>query len=453
RVRHWFRDGPLRRMFKNAGILLGGKTMAGLLELAAFAITARALEPASFGILIVILTYARLIAGLTKFQSWQAVIRYGAGCLEQDRRDDFQGLIKFTALLDVGSAIVGAAIVLAAAPLAGQWLGWDADTLPLAMLGSLLVLFTISATPTGILRLFDRFDLLAAQSTVTPTLRLLGSAMAYVLDAGLAGFVVAWIASGIAGRLALVVLGWRELARQGLIAGMTWSLRRLVKPHPGLWRFVWSANLSVTLNMVTERARPLIVSWILGPAAVALFEVARRFADAIIKPARHLGQSIYPELARLASQGAGKPLRKLVLRGAAVAGGGALVAFVIIAIVGQDLIGLIVGASYTGAYHLMVLLALASAISVAVFPIGPVMFTTGRAHILLLLTFILSTLYFGLLVMLLGQMGLIGAGIAGVARAATVLVALAVIMRRLPAFLEARRDGPNADSINSNPRA
>jgi O-antigen/teichoic acid export membrane protein len=442
RLRRWFRDGPLRRVYRNAGILLGGKTMAGLMELAAFALAARALGPGPFGILIMVMAYAQLIAGLAKFQSWQAVIHYGARCLEQGRRADFQSLVKFTALLDFGSAAAGALIAAAAAPLAGYWIGWDARTVTLAMFASLLVLTTISATPNGILRLFDRFDLLAGQSAVTPALRLIGTVAAFSFGADLTVFVVIWFASGIIGRLTLATLAWRELARQGFTHDMTWSLRRLVKPHPGLWRFVWSSNLSLSITTVVDRAPPLVIGWVLGPAAVGLFEVARRFAVVIVKPVSHLGQTIYPELAKLSSRDDPKAIRKLVLRASAVAGGVALIAFAAIAAAGPYLIGWTVGAAYADAYGLLVLLALTSTISVFAFPMGPVMYATGRPHIVLRVIVAISVFYFSLLAILLWQVGLIGAGIAAVARASANLTLQSLIARRL---LSKRQKGPAAE--------
>ncbi len=258
RLRRWFRDGLLRRVFKNAGILLNGKALAGLFGLGALAVTARALGPELFGTLVLVQTYVLFVGGLAKFQSWQAVIHYGAQCLDEDRVEDLQGLIKLTMLLDLGSAVLGMGVAAAAASTVGPWLGWGPEVVPLAMLYSVMILFTITATPTGILRLFDRFDLLAAQSAVTPALRLIGAGGAYLSGAGLGAFIIVWLVSGVAGRLALVALGWREFARQGLMHGMNFSLRRLVKPHPRLWRFVWSTNLNMSLYVISDRGRTLL---------------------------------------------------------------------------------------------------------------------------------------------------------------------------------------------------
>ena len=430
RLRQWFQDGLLRRVFRNASILLSGKTLAGLLSLGALAVTARALGPELFGILILIENYMRLVTGLAKFQSWQAVIHFGAHCLEQDRRRDLQGLIRFTTLLDVASAVLGTGVAVAVAPIVGPWLGWGPEVVPLAMLYSVMILFTLNATPTGILRLFDRFDLLATQSVVTPALRLVGVCGAYLADAGLGAFLLVWLVSGVVGRLVLLGIAWREFSRQGLMAGMSLSLRRLVKPHPGLWRFVWSTNFSTSLNVLSNRGRTLAVGWVLDPAAAGLFAVAREFADIIHKPVMHLGHVIYPDLAKLSAQDGLKSFRRLMVQSGLVAGTAVTLVLAVLIGLGKPILALTVGDAYLGAYGVFVLLALASAIRVFAFPLRPALVAAGRPHVLLRVQLVLAVLFFALLLALLWRIGLIGAGIAAIAVVVAEFGVLTIIVRR-----------------------
>ena len=71
-----------------------------------------------------------------------------------------------------------AAVGVIAAPLIGPYVGWDADVVTYAQIFSLQILVAVLATPIGILRLFDRFDLLAGQAVITPLLRLVGVGVA-----------------------------------------------------------------------------------------------------------------------------------------------------------------------------------------------------------------------------------------------------------------------------------
>lgn len=430
-LRRWFKDGFLRRTFLNAGVLLSGKTLAGLFALAYLALTARALGPETFGVLVLIHTYVEVASGITKFQSWQAVIRYGAACLQREARGDFQGLIKFSTSLDLGAALLGAAGAAAVAPLIGPFLGWSEDVVPMAMVYSVLILFTLTATPTGVLRLFDRFDLLAGQAAVTPGLRLVGAGIAYLGGAGLWGFLLVWLTSGIVGRLVLLGMGWWELHRRGLTSGMSLSLGGLTKPHPGIWRFVWATNLHTSLGLVGKPVATLAVGWILGPAGAGLFRIAQEFSGVLAKPVGLLKQTIYPELAKLAAQDGLRRLGRLVLRSGLIAGAGATVVLLAFLLFGREVLRLTVGDAYLDAYGVLLLLVLAEAIAVFGFALFPAMYAIGRPGIPLQVGAVTTFVYFALLLFLLTKMDLIGAGLAGLAGSLLTFLAMTAITLRL----------------------
>ena len=148
-LQHWFTMGPLRLIFKNAGILLTGKSIAGLCNLGSLALAARALGPEVFGTLILIHTIVRLVIGISKFQSWQAVIRYGAVSLAAQRQQDFHKLVVFTVLLDAASALLGATVAILVASIIAPYFGWNDDVTSMAMLYGIVVLFSVTATPVG----------------------------------------------------------------------------------------------------------------------------------------------------------------------------------------------------------------------------------------------------------------------------------------------------------------
>ncbi len=88
----WFKDEGFRLLFKNAGTLLSGNMIAWILGLITFAITARILGPTQFGIFVLITTYVTIVDKILNFQSWQALIKYGAEVLEKKNNDSFKSI-------------------------------------------------------------------------------------------------------------------------------------------------------------------------------------------------------------------------------------------------------------------------------------------------------------------------------------------------------------------------
>ena len=427
----WFSDLIFRRVFKNAGFLLSGKVATGVFGLAYLGLAARGLGIEQFGILVLVQTYVQVITGLTTFHSWQAVIRYGAISVETDDTAGFQQLISFTTVLDVSGVVLGAVLAWFAVPFVGPVLGWSEDVIAYAQPYSLLILFTIIATPTGLLRLYDRFDILAWQVMVTPGMRLIGVIAAVVTDAPLWGYLLAWFVAGVVGGLTLLGLGWREGVKQGRLNGMRWSLRGVTTTHDKIWSFCLASNFHSSLQLVTGHMSTLLVGAVATPAAAGLFKVAREVATALTKPAELLTQSIYPEFARLGSTGEWSAFGGLIHRAATLAGSAGLTVLIIMALFGKPILGLVFGADFSAAYGALVLLVAAAVITISGFSFDPALYAMGRPSVPLRVNaVVVLCVYVPLLVLLTQRFGPIGAGMAMLASASLIVTTMGYWARR-----------------------
>lgn len=424
--RGWFSDRLLRRLFGNASWLLGGKSLNAVFGLAALAIGARALGVETFGVLVLIHSFTQAVGEIAKFQSWQAVIRYGTPALQSGNRGDFQRLLRFTVMLDGISAVLGMVLSVVLAWALASYFGWPEAVVPAAMLYVTSVLFMVTATPTGVLRLVDRFDVLAGQSTIGAFIRMAGGALVWALGGGLEWFLVAWYAGTAVAGIYLIGAGWQELRRRGHLDGWAWRGGGLTAGFPGIWGFVWTTNLNTTLELAFTHMGTLAVGWILGPAEAALFRIARQFADAIAKPAKLLIPAIYPELARLAAGNEFGTMRNLIQRSALLAGGLGTAMLGLVWLLGEPLLRLTVGPEFTAAYPVMIWLVAGSVISIWAFPLEPLLISTGHAGTALKVRVWSTALYVPLLLWLLDRMGLLGAGIAALAASLFILLALLV---------------------------
>src|SRR3546814_8836089 len=65
-------------------------------------------------------------------------------------------------------------------------MGWQ------AWIFCMVMMITIRSSPTGVLRLFDRFDTGAFAETMIPVGRMIGAALAWMLMPNVTGFLIAW---------------------------------------------------------------------------------------------------------------------------------------------------------------------------------------------------------------------------------------------------------------------
>lgn len=422
-------DTLFRRLARNTGWLIGGKAANAVLSLAVLAVAARALGPDGLGRLVLLHALVQLVAELVKFQSWQGVVRYGAAALEAGRHDRLASLVGFTLLLDAASAAMGVLVLVAAGPLLARWLDWPPELAAVLPYYGTAVVFLVAGTATGLLRLFDRFDLLAAQSAVGNAVRLTGAGLAWALGGGLEAFALAWwLAAAAAGVMPFLpaarLLGCRGRPR------LVWP-RGLRTDDPGILRFFLLTSANSIIALAPSHLATLVVGDLLGPAAAGLFRVAKQIADAAAKPVEFLSQAAFPEAARLSARDQPARLRRMLGRLVLVAGGWAVAAATLLGGAGEILLRLVAGDPFAAAAPVLAALAVAAGLVMAAAPLEPVLIAMGRAGTVVALKGGAAVLHVGLLVVLARQAGLAGVGLAAILAAGLSLTLLGISALRL----------------------
>lgn len=425
-MRHWFRDKHFKSLLKNSGYLAASKAVAAVAALATLAFAGRALGVAMLGMLILIHSYARALSGLSKFQSWQLIVRYGGQVLSAGQVDEFKTSTGFAFALDVISGVAGMAVAILLLPLIGGWFGIGDDYLMLAMLYCLLLPTMAAATPVGVLRSLDRFDLLSWQGTAAPIARAVLAGWAWATGAGLDTFVAIWFVTELGGQLLLWFFAWRELRRRGMLTG----IRPTLKPDSlaGAWRFAIHVNLTGSLVTAWGPIARLVIGGLVGPAGAAIYRIAASLADAAQRPADLLAKAYFPEVVRM-DLATRKPW-KLMLRGTALATAFGLVAVAVLVVGGRWLIDAIFGADFLPAYPVLLVLIIAPLIGMISFPVPPMLYALDRPDAPLKARLVGTILYFIVVAPLCWRLGVTGAAIAFVLANVVTVAILTVQLRR-----------------------
>ena len=435
-MRGWLRDETLRRVARNTGLLGSGKVVGAIIHLAGLALTARLLGPLPFGILMLTRSFAQGVSGIAKFQSWQALIRYGAPALRLKERARFADLFAFTIVLDLATGLVAAAAGVLLVPLVGGWFGLEADDLATAQLYCLAIPLMTAASPTGLLRLFDRFDHLSVQSVVTPVVRMVGLGLAWLWGAPFWAVLVAWLVSDLIGDSYLWLAAWRESRRQRVFEGVRPSPRRGFGAHRGIGGFIASTNVSGTLESFWGPVSNLLVGSLLGPAAAGSYRVAQTVIDAVGKPSELATRSFYPEIAKIDHVTDRARFWTLVRRGSAVSGLFGCGVAAILALAGPITIQLVLGPDYASAGTLLRIMALSIIPALLVFPLEAALLALGLAGRVLIARAVAAVGAVAVLFLLVDLVGLPGAGwaiVAGTALMGLTMLAFVALHGRKPA--------------------
>ncbi|ANI77130.1 lipopolysaccharide biosynthesis protein [Sphingobium sp. EP60837] len=417
------------RILANTGWLLGGKGVGAVLSLAYLAIVTRTLGVADFGRFALILSAATIVKTLVSFESWQIVVRYGQPHLMSANHDALNRVLRFCILIDLASAAAGgviAAIILVAfGPMmelssAMAWQTW---------FFCMVMLITIRSSPTGVLRLFDRFDSAAAAETMIPIGRMIGAAIAWALMPNITGYLIAW---GVAELLCAAVY-WSLALKVGGNKLGDWRTGRAMEArleNPGIVTFLTATNIQTTLVSTGQQLAVVVVGLFAGPAGAGLYRLANQLAQALTKISGLLSRSIFVELSRTHSSHGTDELRTLFRRTNRLAYVAGAVIIALILTVGHPLLGLIAGKPFLPAYPLLLLLGIAACIDLLGVSYRPLLMATDRSALSLRITLITTLLLLTLQAVLLSIHGTIGAASANVIASAAGFIMMGLASRK-----------------------
>lgn len=380
-----------RRVAENAGLLVGAKAIGVVMGIATLIITERALDnQIAFGTIIFLHAYMLFFAEVATFQSWQSVIRFGSDDLAAKNPNGLGGLIKFCAKIDILSALFayGSAVLLfglyvalvkAYPALAPNSDGFNIETLePLVIAYSTVVLFQVTGTPIGVLRLFDKFRGLAFAALIMPLLRLSGAIFASLMGWGMIGFLCVWWFASVAGYLFKIALSLYEIYWRNLLSYIWKSKEKFTHPRAGLWGFVWKSNIDSTLAAGVSHLPALLVMAVFGPAFVAIYRIAEELAKLLSEGVKLIDQAIYPELARIISDGRGNQILKLVTKASLFSLLIGLALSLLTYLVGPFIMDSALGEEYRASVPLAVILVFGAALYAAVAPLFPVFYAANK---------------------------------------------------------------------------
>ncbi|WP_379554347.1 lipopolysaccharide biosynthesis protein [Qipengyuania sp. DGS5-3] len=387
----------MTRLFQNIGWLLTGRGFNAVLSLVYLALATRTLGLDGFGYFAIIIALGQTVTGLANFQTWQFVVRWGAG---KDGPGEVTGFAIALDMLSVAMGTVFAAILVATAQL---WLPLPDELLWLTFGYCIISLISIRTTPTGLLRLRFKYGKATAAEAVQPTIRAAGAILAWLFMPTVAGFILAWAAAEVAVAAAL----WVVAAREERIDLSQISLRNIPRDHKDAWRFVWSTNMTGSLNIAGKQMMILLVGAIGGEAFAGGFRVASQLGQALVQLAQTVSKAIFPELVH-AEDNAHQMARRMA--NIALIGGVLAVLFAIF--FGRWGLVAIAGPEFRVVYWAMVILAIAGAVELVGASLESLLVSAGRAGTAFLVRAAPTLLALGLLDVAMGWNGLKGAAFA-----------------------------------------
>lgn len=401
------------RLSRNLSWTFSAQILVSVIAVATLFITARALGPAGLGILALVESYVRLVDLVLRLEPWQAVIRYGVRLQEADDRDAFARLIKLSIMVDAAGGVLAGLVCILLASLAAPLFGLPAEEGPrYVYLVAAGIFFSFRPTATAVLRIFDRFDLLARVDVAAALIRLALSLLAWQAGLGIWAFLAILLVQSLLDGLVAFVLALRLLHAQGVrgVAAADW--RVALAENPGFLRFLWNSNVNVILRQSVNRLDVLAVGALLDLRAVGFYQLGKRVMNRANKLAAPLRQVVFPELSRLWAKGRyGRFNRLVLLMSLALLSVQLLIALPILWHM-EAVIRILFGPEFAGAGAVMSILLVSTIVFASGVILNPALLAMGRDRLLVRATTVATAIFALSFVPLVRGYGVEGAAIA-----------------------------------------
>lgn len=384
------------RLSRNLTWTVSAQLVVSLIAVATLFITARALGPAGLGILALVEAYVRIVDLVLRLEPSQAVIRYGVRMQEQDDRAAFARLIKLSIAIDAGGSLLAGLVCILLATLAARLTGLPAEDGPhYVYLVALGLFFSFRPTGIAVLRLFDRFDLLARADVAAAAIRLALTVVAWQAGLGIWAFMAILLVQSLLDGLLAFALAMKLVRGHGVRGVARGDLRQALAENAGFLSFLWNSNFNVILRQSVNRLDVLAVGALLDLQAVGFYQLGKKVMTRANKLAAPVRQVVFPELSRLWAKGQTARFQRLVGRTSLVILAVQLVIALPILWYMETVIRILFGPDYAGAGAVMSILLVSSIVFASGVILNPALLAMGKDRLLVRVT-TLSTVIFAL---------------------------------------------------------
>ena len=367
-----------RNLFKNSFWAFVGDSGSSLIVLAITVLLIHCIGDEKYGIIVLAETYMYMMDVILNFQSWKSTIQYGQGAITTNRSAVF---------------------------------GWQTELIICAQIMSIEIFFHLSGVSTAILRIMNKFHMVAIQKIITASAKILALFITLVLIGQRDIIVVAWVycLSDILGNILLVCFalftyGKKYGIKKTIMAKFPKDSRKFVS-------FTLWSTVEGIADIPVSQLDVFVVS-IIGNQAVAIFKVYKQITNILRKVTSPIQQSIMPQFSDLSARNKKKEGYGVVIKIRNAILKVCLPVAIILGLSSPVWLALIYGDAYAAEWYVLLLFLIIQTFALSYTTIHPFYLSLGKPKSSALILFVANIIYAIVAFLLIEKVGLLAMAIA-----------------------------------------
>ena len=358
------------------GIWQGAISIADLIQLA---LVAHMLGVTQLGKLSLVMSFVVLVGQFFDVRVGTASTTFGARRLHQADSGGAAGVFQLSYLVDAVTGVLGFAVVAALAPVVGPHFVHNNGTNLILLFALTLLVSTVDETSLTILRVLDRFRLIAAYTVALQALRIAFVVAALMISRSLTAVLVALIVYDFAGAIANGAFAAIAFRRSSGLSIRARALGDFAEKRRMLTMMLHT-NLVSYARLAQVQLPTLLIGLLSGATQAGVYRIGTAAGNAIGRLADPAYAAVLPRLARLWAAARTAEIRRLVRRATLIATLVMAVALTLLVTYRELVLRLLGGHAALASGTVLVLIGIAQAVDGVLFWTVGLLFAAGRSR-------------------------------------------------------------------------
>lgn len=285
-------------IMRNSLITFSSQSIAGILSFICTLIIVRSIGMTGNGILSIVIAYSALFNGLFNFQSYNALIKFGAETKEKNDKELYKFYIKMAFIQDIITACIAMVVGYLCLDFASAFMHWDGEVTFLVKIYLITIIVNVTGSLNAILRLNNEFHITGLVAIISNAFKLFFLIIAMFLNSPIIVFVIIEIITLFIQNILRAFYVYKSLKKQDLLNFL--SVKLVFDKE--FTKFNVYNNLVTAVDIPTGQAVSLIINKILGFEIVGIYNLFIKIGAVIGQITDAIGQAILPEFSLLVAR-------------------------------------------------------------------------------------------------------------------------------------------------------
>ena len=305
----------MKQIIRGAAWLASANGLSTILNFVQGIVITRALGTNQYGILVLVMTYAKTIRQLIDARNFEAAVKFIPQFQENGENIKAIAVLKLLYILDAGIAIISALIIFKTAQLAATLFVNNALAADLIKLYGVICVIDFADEVSGaVMRLNNQYKRLFYIEVTLTLFQTIGLLVTWLLGTNIVIVLLVFLASTICGTVLTQIMAFRTMRQMNLTKWHSASIWLLKGQFREIFRFVFFSYLTANSRLVTSKADILILGWFTNPAAVAFYELGKRVVEPITRLLASFSEIAYPKMSNYIARGQFQEVKHLQKR-------------------------------------------------------------------------------------------------------------------------------------------